>query len=203
MISDESTNVQRLSTVSVTAGAPLTKVAYDDSPAPSSRNGTRQSIPVAWGRDMQSSPFLPSTAPVLPGRLTRYNRKDCTQHSLTQAPLVGRKYGLASTRNFARKISERLKSNFFFLVPARLLTRPTILDPWPLPVRHSLPRNCQPSLTASVRGYYHQTHVYHCQPNHKTRLSINRFPWLGDCESSKSRDEHDALDALFDPFGPI
>lgn len=59
LISGQSTSVQRLPTVSVTAGAPLTKVARGWPPGPASRNGTRQSIPVAWGPDMQSSLLSP------------------------------------------------------------------------------------------------------------------------------------------------
>lgn len=39
--------------------------------------------------------------------------------------------------------------------------------------------------------------------DHKSRLSIDGFPWLEDRKIEKSRDEDDALDALFDPFGPI
>lgn len=38
---------------------------------------------------------------------------------------------LAPDSRFYLKISERLKSNFFSLVPARRLSRPTILDPGP------------------------------------------------------------------------
>lgn len=38
---------------------------------------------------------------------------------------------LAPDSSFYLKMSERLKSNFFSLVPARRLSRPTILDPGP------------------------------------------------------------------------
>lgn len=134
LISGESTNVQRLSTVSVTAGAPLTKVARVCPPGPASRNGPRQSIPVAWGRDMQSSLLSPyysvlSCQPVLPvsqcntcGTAVRYT------NTLSHTGTAGQ---ASPNEEFCRKISGRLKSNFFSLVPARRLPRPTILDPGP------------------------------------------------------------------------
>lgn len=146
---------------------------------------------------------------VLPGRLTRYsvqrqhcNRTRCTQPSLPQVPLR-EQAGLAPTRSFVRKISERLKSNFFFLVPARLLTRPTILDPGPYQSGIACPGD------ASLLPYRFRPwilspsgNITHCQPqNQAEHQQFSLFERPQHC--AKSRDEHDAHDALLDPLGPI
>ena len=123
---------------------------------------------------MQSSPFLPSTAPVLPGRLTRCNRNHSLHAALTRTNLLASRR-LASTRSFATKSPNASNPISFSLVPApRPLTRSAHdPQPWHLPFRHSLPRNCWPSL-------------YRFRPcissPDRTRLSINGFPWLGHCK---------------------
>lgn len=208
-ISDESTNVQRFSRVptgpvSVTAGAPLANIACYDPPAPSSRNGTGQSIPVAWGRDMQSlSPFLLSYRDDSRGYHRRLAARSPPSHKYRCEQ--ARQARLAPTRSFVRKISERLKSNFFFLVPARLLTRPTILEPGPYQSGIACPGNASLLLlpyrfrpwTSSPDGY-----ITHCQPQdqaeHQQLSLFGRWQ-----HRAKSRDEHDAHDALLDPLGPI
>lgn len=54
-----------------------------------------------------------------------------TRVTQTHTQVPSRQDRLAPDTRFYPKISERLKSNFFSLVPACRLSRPTILDPGP------------------------------------------------------------------------
>lgn len=134
-ISDESTKVQRLSTVSVTAGGPTYQGSVGIPPAPASRNGTRQSIPVAWGRNMQSS----DSSPILPVLfcLTWLTKHDTCGTTVTQtrAQVPVRQGRLAWTRTSTSK-SPNASNPISF---------PSFPPAGPLDPRSSTPVPSQPS----------------------------------------------------------
>lgn len=148
---------------------------------------------------MQSSLLSLPFCPPLLTRLATAHYGTCDSNTVQYCWTAGQ---ASPNKEFCTKISERLKIQFLF--SRSRPPPPSTHDPrpWSLPARTSPGTAGQLAFPYRFRPWILSPGRY-ITADHKTRLSISRLPWLGECEIEQSRDEHDALDALFDPFGPI